>query len=49
MILRNPVQSNMAEFSEGKICWTFEWDKEFAVKVRWVWKDSLFKNVTLFV
>ena len=39
----------MAEFSEGKICWTFEWGKEFVVKVKWVWKDSLLKNVILFV
>ena len=49
MILREPVQCNMAKFSEGKSCWTFEWGKEFLVKVKWVWKDSLLKNVILFV
>ena len=32
----------------GKICWTYEWDKEFMVNVKWLWKDSLLKNVIFF-
>ena len=36
-------------FTLGKICWTCEWGKEFVVKVKWMWKDSLLKDFILFV
>ena len=35
--------------SEGKICWTYEQGKRFVVKIKKMWKDSKFKDFTLFV
>ena len=34
---------------EGKICWTYERDKMFVVKVKRVRKESKFKDFILFV